>query len=155
MFTVEELACTPWPVNVKLMQYIEGAFREYTQKFVAHFRCIGEIELQQIIAAAEAACPNSGTVLENGERESTLADNLRRNVMIFCDLVVGWDEVDEAFSADVLTRLMTGPRGLAVAKALNEALFGWRFNIAGEVEKNSPTSPAPGVADEVRVATTS
>lgn len=155
MFKIEELPYIPWPVNVRTVQWADGKLQEVHQQLVAHFRPFGEDELENIISDAALAVPSSGKVLDSGEKETTLADNLRRSEIIFSNLLVGWEEVDAEFSPDVLAGLLKGRRAIAVVEGLNDALFGVRFGLIPAVEKNSPTSPAPGTADEVEAATAS
>lgn len=155
MFKIKELPYTPWPVKVCRVKWIDGKLQEEYQQFVAQFRPFGEDELQEVIAKAERAVPASGKARASGEKETTMGENLRRSAIIFGDLLAGWEEVDEEYSPEVLTGLITGPLGLAAVKGLNDALFGVRFGLIPEVEKNSPASPAPGTAVEVEEETAS
>lgn len=155
MFKIEELPYNPWPVKVRRVKWIDGKLQEEYQQFVAQFRPFGENELEEVIAKAARDVPASGNTLASGEKETTMAENLRRSAIIFGDLLVGWDDVDAEFSPEVLTGLLTGPLGLAAVKGLNDALLDLRFGLIPAVEKNSPTSPAPGTAGEVEAATAS
>jgi hypothetical protein len=74
---------------------------------------------------------------------------LARNAYIFGRVMIGWgpEVCDEdgqpiAFSVQALEEMVTGPDGLAVSAALNEALLQIRFGIAPQ--KNLSTSPASG-----------
>lgn len=144
-FKVRKLNHRPWPVTVKLQEGdAAGNVVETAQTFVVHVRPFTEAEHADMMVALDAAWP-----LPEGRDRLDLKSILVRNADYFARLVVGWgpEVTDEAglplpYSSEALTALVTGPDGLALSAALNQAVNELRFGIAPA--KNSATSPMPG-----------
>lgn len=153
-----------WPVTVRQQACAEdGVVTEEGMTFIGYFKPFSEAQFAELLAEADKKFPLPGTVTEGAQADGDAVadepdqvvkkldfpDMLKRNAWLFPQLMCGWSRVQDEEGQDIpyteaaLQELLTGPDGMAISAALNEAVAEIRFGLAPR--KNLKASPAPGL----------